>query len=274
MKPETRRSRGRPRSNDPRRQAHTVAALDKGLSILKSLAKAGEAGLTELALATGNSPSTVHRMLMTFQQHGIVEFQGGPQTWNIGVEAYRIGAAFTRRTNIVAAGRPVLRELMEVTGETANLGIADDCEVVFISQVESRHTIRAFYSTGTRGPLHTSGIGKALLAQMPRNQVEKIMRKAGLPSFTPKSLSTPDDLFADLEKTVQRGWAIDDEERNIGMRCLAAPVWNEHGEAVAGISVSGPTERLNDERIGEFGPSVKRAAEKLTEAIGGAVHRS
>jgi len=266
---ETRRSRGRPKSNNPHRPAQTVAALDKGLGILKSLAKAGETGLTELALATGNAPSTAHRMLTTFQQHGIVEFREESQTWTIGVEAYRIGTSFSQRTNIVLAGRPIMRELMELTGETANLGIADGGEVVFISQVESRHTIRAFYSTGTRGPMHTSGIGKALLAQMPRDQLEEVLRKTGLPTFTPKSISKPDELFTDLERIRQRGWSIDDEERNIGMRCLAAPVWNEFGEAIAGLSISGPTDRLNVEKLGEFGPSVKRAAAKLTEAIGG-----
>jgi IclR family acetate operon transcriptional repressor len=117
--------------------------------------------------------------------------------------------------------------------------------------------------------MHCSGIGKALLAEMPRDKVERILQKKGLEEFTSKSLTSPDALFADLESTRRRGWSYDDEERHYGMRCIAAPIHNFHGEAIAGISISGPAARLPDEMISELGPKVRRAATEVTRLLGG-----
>lgn len=263
------RSRGRPRTLSADSQTATVQALDRGLMLLGALAREGAVTLTELALRIGMPPSSAHRLLVTMQKHGIVEFDEAAQTWAIGVEAFRIGSAFVNRTNLVEAGREVLRRLMEETGETANLAIADDGFVVFLSQVESHNPIRAFFLPGERGHLHASGIGKALLAELPRRDVEQTLQKMGLPKFTPKTITSPDPLFADLETTRERGWSFDDEERHSGMRCVAAAIFNSYGEAIAGISVSGPTVRFPDDAVGEIGPKVRRAAAEITRLIGG-----
>ena len=263
------RTRGRPRSADTSKSASTVQALDRGLLLLRTLANADQATLTDLSQLTGMVPSTVHRLLITLQGQGLVDFDEERQFWGIGVEAFRIGSAFVRRTNVVAAGRPIMQSLMEATNETANLGITDDGDVVFISQVETREAIRAFFQPGTRGHMHASGIGKALMAHMPEAGVERIVARKGLPSFTHRTITTPEGLRADLKKTRERGWSVDDEERNVGMRCLAAPIFNAFGEPVAGVSISGPTSRLVDTRIEEFGPAVAKAAADITAAIGG-----
>ena len=263
------RSRGRPRTQSAEAEGATVQALDRGLMLLGALAKEGEVTLSELALGIGMPPSSAHRLLVTMQKHGIVEFDEVTQNWAVGVEAFRIGSAFTHRTRLVETGREVMRHLMEETGETANLGIADDGFVVFLSQVDSQNPIRAFFRPGTRGHMHASGIGKALLAELPRHDVEQILQNTGLPSFTAKTITSPKALFADLETTRQRGWSLDDEERHAGMRCVAAPIFNAYGEAVAGVSVSGPSVRFPDDAIAETGPKVRRAALEITKRIGG-----
>lgn len=264
-----RRSRGRPRTLSADDRGATVQALDRGLMLMGALAKEGAVTLTELVLRIGMPPSSAHRLLVTLQKHGIVEFDEATQTWAIGVEAFRIGSAFVHRTNLVEAGREVLRHLMEETGETANLAIAEDGFVVFVSQVESHHPIRAFFLPGARGHLHASGIGKALLAEKSRRDVKQILQRTGLPEFTPKTITSPDALFADLEITRNRGWSFDDEERHSGMRCVAAPIFNSYGEAIAGISVSGPTVRFPDDAVAEIAPRVRRAAAELTKLVGG-----
>lgn len=263
------RTRGRPRSITPDAQGPTVQALDRGLMLLVMLSKQGKTNLTDLALRIGMPPSSAHRLLTTLQKHGFVEFNETTQDWMIGVESFRVGSSFMQRTNLVDAARDVMRRLMEETEETANLAIADDGDVVFMSQVETQNPIRAFFSPGTRGPMHASGIGKVLLAEMGRKEVEQVLQKKGLPEFTDKTITSPDRLFEDLETTRMRGWAFDDEERISGMRCIAGPIYNAFGEAVAGISVSGPTVRFADHVIGEYGPKVKRAAAEVTELIGG-----
>ncbi len=265
------RSRGRPKSTWAEPQIATVQALDRGLTLLGALAAAEKITLTELALRVGIPPSSAHRLLATLQKHKFAEFDEVTQEWMIGVEAFRIGNAFTHRTNLIESGRKVMRALMIETGETANLAIAENGDIVFINQIETHNPIRAFFRPGTRSHMHSSGIGKALLAELSRREIEKILQKKGLPEFTPTTLTSSEALFADLEKTRQRGWSFDNEERYSGMRCVAATIYNSFGEAIAGISVSGPSLRLPASIVPELGPKVRRAADEVTRMIGGEI---
>jgi len=267
------RPRGRPRSVSSDTAPSTVQALDRGLTLLRELAKARNITLSDLATGIEMPVSSTHRILSTLQKHGFVEFDESTQEWMIGIEVFRIGNTYLVRTNLVEAARKTLRRLMEETGETANLGIADSGDVVFVDQVETHNPIRAFFSPGTRGYMHSSGIGKSLLADLPRREVEKIIQLKGLPEFTPKTLTSSEDLHNDLGETRKRGWSIDDEERYSGMRCVASSIYNTFGEAIAGISVSGPTVRFPNHVISELGPKVKRAADDVTNAIGGKPRR-
>ncbi len=269
MEPVEKRQRGRPRSFNAPADAASVQALDRGLKILSVVAERDALSLSEIAARSGIAASTAYRMLTTLGHHGMVEFDPEAQLWSVGVDAYRIGSAFLRRRKLVDRARAVMQELMEATGETANLGVAEDDCVVFVSQVETHQAIRAFFRPGTRSPFHASGIGKAVLASLPADRVAALLKRSAMETFTPKTLSDPAALARDLEAGRARGFAIDDEERNEGMRCVAAAIFNEFGEPVAGISVSGPTVRVTPERTAAFGPMVARAAAEVTKAIGG-----
>jgi len=251
----------------------TVQALDRGMALLRSLARDGNATLSELCARAGVPASSAHRLLMTLQSHGMVDFSDATQEWSVGVESFRIGSAFTQRTNIVDLAREPMRGLVEDTGETANLAIEDDGEVVFLAQVDTANPIRAFFRAGTRVPMHSSGIGKALLASFDRAKVDRILRQRGLPEFTAKTHAEPEALHQDLARTRTRGWSFDDEERYAGMRCIAAPIWNVHGEAVAGVSISGPAVRFGRDAIDGLGARVRRAAAEITDAMGGVAPR-
>lgn len=262
------RSRGRPRKTMQETETGTVQALDRGLQILSLLSREGRQTLTDLAMRAGMPPSSAHRLLLTLQAHRFAEFDDHTQDWMIGVEAYRIGAGFLTRINLPELSADIMHDLMTETGETANLAIADDGDVVFISQVETQNPIRAFFRPGTRSHMHASGAGKALLAQMPQDDLEKLLQKKGLPEFTAKTLSMPGDLFADLERIRSRGWSFDDEERYDGMRCIAAPVFSAHGRAIAGISVSGPSARFTEQAIADFSAAVRKSARTLSQRLG------
>ena len=265
----SKRSRGRPKSLFKEPQGGTVQALDRGLTFLRDLADNGAGTLADLSLRNDLPVSTAHRILATLAQHGFAEMDERTQEWFIGMEAFRVGSIYLDRTNVVEAARPVMRRLMESTGETANLAIADKGDVVFISQIETHNPIRAFFRPGTRGHMHASGIGKALLSAMPKDEAERIFRSKGLPEFTEKTLTKSEAMFADLATTAQRGWSFDDDERYLGMRCVAAPIYNAYGEAIAGISVSGPSVRLPDDQIPKLGTQLREAAAEVTKAIGG-----
>jgi len=262
------RPRGRPRKHATETDARTVQALDRGLQLLSLLSKENRISLSTLAMQAGMPPSTAHRLLMTLQNHHFAEFDERTQEWMIGVEAFRVGSGFLKRINLVEASRDVMHRLMSETGETANLAIADNGDVVFISQVETNNPIRAFFRPGTRSAMHASGVGKALLAQLSEDELESLLQKKGLPQFTKSTLTHPGDLMTDLELCRSRGWSFDDEERYAGMRCIAAPVFNAHGEAVAGISVSGPSARFTDDSISRLSIAVRRAAADLSQNLG------
>jgi IclR family transcriptional regulator, acetate operon repressor len=226
------------------------------------------ATLSELSVDTDQAPATTYRILVTLEARGLVEFDPGPQLWHIGPRAFLIGARYLRRTSLVERARPVLRRLMERTGETANLGIAREADVLFVSQVEAHASIRAFFPPGTLSPMHASGIGKAILAQMPADRRAQLLRGATLERFTAHTLTDRAALEQDLAEARARGYAIDDEEKTEGMRCIAAPVFDVHGEVVAGISVSGPASRVSREGIAGFAAAVTSAARDLSEALG------
>ena len=261
------RRRGRPRS--AKDTGGTVQVLDRALDMLDLLAANPGLTLSEVAERMEQSPSTVHRLLHSLAARGMVESDPATQAWNIGPATFRLGSAFMRRSGIVERARPILQALMKHTGETANLGILNGDAVLFVSQAETHETIRAFFPPGTRSPLHASGIGKALLAFGRDEILRNYLDGPGLAQFTDKTLTTPDALTQDMGRIRARGFSFDDEERTRGMRCIAAPVFDLTGEAIAGVSVSGPTHRIGHEHVKTLGAVVAAAAAELSHAMGG-----
>jgi IclR family acetate operon transcriptional repressor len=261
--------RGRPKAFHDKTDQNTVQALDRGLQILSHLAAHPGQTLSEIAEGTGEAVATVFRALVTLQGHGMVEVEEPGQFWHIGPGAFRTGTAFLRRTKVVERARQPMDALMRETGETANLGIETRDEVLFLAQVETHEAIRAFFPPGTRAPMHSSGIGKALLAWYPPEKVRGILARRGQDKFTSLTLTSETALLRDLARTRERGFSIDDQERAEGMRCVAAPVFNEFGEPVAGLSVSGPAFRMGLSDAARIGGLVRAAADRVTEATGG-----
>jgi len=262
------RKRGRPKGPGT---ATSIKALDRSLDVLEALATHDGFTLTELADYLDQSPATMHRVLATLEYRRYVETNPARQQWFVGPEAFRLGSAFLRQTNIVERSRSVMRDLMARTGETSNLGIERDGDVLFVSQVETHETIRAFFPPGTRSPLHASGIGKALLSAFDDERLQSFIKTARFTRFTEKTVANAEQLLEAVRQTRDRGYSFDDEERTIGMRCVAASVVNSYGEAVAGISVSGPTIRMPDTKIREIGQLVVDAAGEVSMRLGARV---
>ncbi|WP_227268595.1 IclR family transcriptional regulator [Roseobacter weihaiensis] len=263
------RQRGRPKSQFKESSAGTMQSLDRALGVLEGIARSGQATLTDLSLSLGVPTATTHRILTTLQKHGFVSFNEERQDWSIGLEAYRIGVAFMNQTSLAEVSRPVMRQLMEKTGETANLAIPDGAEVVFVGQVETLNPIRAFFARGTRTSMHASGIGKAILSSLQEAEVRRLLMASGLVAFTENTLTTPADLFEDLQRTRVRGYSFDSEERYIGMSCIGSAIYDEHQEACGGVSISGPNTRFDALHVPELGAMVAEAAAEITQLIGG-----
>ena len=186
-----RKSRGRPRGWKKSAGQNTIKSLDRAMEIFEHLSEHSGKTLTTLATELDQAPATLYRVLVTLEARRLVEFDKAEQVWHIGPCAFVIGSKFLRRTSLVERARPIMRRLMETTGETANLGIVQEASVLFVSQVETQASIRAFFPPGTLSPLHASGIGKALLSEMPQDRVNRIARAAGLERFTENTLPRP-----------------------------------------------------------------------------------
>lgn len=262
------RTRGRPKAFHDKTEGAIVQSLDRAMDVLGTVASGAGMSLTEIATVSGRSAPTCYRILTTLKKHRVVEFDEATQLWHVGLQAFRIGMRFLARTRIAEASRPVMQRIMKDTGETANLAILDHADVIFISQVETHEPIRAFFPPGTHGPAHASGIGKAIMAYLEAATVTGLIDD-DLPGYTDRTLTTRTALADELEAIRARGYAVDDEERTEGMRCIAAPIFNAYGEPVAGISLSGPSVRVRPERDTDLGRLIRSAADEVTLATGG-----
>jgi len=248
----------------------TVQALHRGLTLLATLAQQPQGILlTDLAKRVGLATSTTHRLLTTLQQSEFAELDEATGLWRVGVGTVSVGAAFLRGRDVVAIARPHMRQLTEQSGETSNLAIRRDDMAVYISQLESSATIRAFSKLGDRVPLTCSGVGLALMMMDGERDVDALLHRTGLHALTSKSLDTPKKLAQVLELGRQRGFVIDDEAHALGMRCVAAPIFDAEGSTLAAVSVSGPTARMSEPRVLELGGLVARTARASTHGLGG-----
>ncbi|MEO1092426.1 MAG: IclR family transcriptional regulator C-terminal domain-containing protein [Pseudomonadota bacterium] len=247
-----------------------VQSLTRALGLLTALAESHDGmSLSDLAELRALPVSTTHRLLTTLEGEGFVRHEPVQGLWQIGMHAFRVGTAFTRTRDVVALARPYMRRVMEATGETVSLYVEDGGEATCMAQVESRQLMRAIARPGNRVKLHCSGAGKAMLAAMGDAEVSQILQAHGLPRLTEKTLDTPRKLRADLEAVRSQGYAMDDEEHAVGLRCVGAAVLDEHRRAIAAVSLSGPMARIGDAEVTRFGAMIRKAAAEITNHYGG-----
>jgi IclR family acetate operon transcriptional repressor len=245
-------------SNDA--PATRVQSVDRAFQLLDILTEAEEPqGLTQLAAASGLPLPTVHRLIGALTARGYVR-QERSRRYTLGARLVLVGQAAGRSFGRWA--QPSLRRLVELTGETANLAILDGDSVVYIAQVLSPHPMRMFTEPGRRTFVHSTGVGKALLAQLPPAEVTEILGRTGMPAQTPRTVTDPDRLLADLAEIRRRGYALDDGEQELGVRCVAVAM--PGARALSALSVSGPEVRMGDEVIREFVPSLQAVRDELS----------
>ncbi|HET7558660.1 MAG TPA: IclR family transcriptional regulator [Limnochordia bacterium] len=253
-----------------KRGVQPVQAVTKALRILELMAdEGGPRSLSELTLKLGLSSSTVYRLLMTLCRSGFVEHDEGG-LYRLGLKAFHIGHSALTATDVSREARPFMEQLSQSCRETANLVVLRGRDAIFVEQVEAQQMmLRCHLQVGSRIPAHASGGGKALLAELSDAKVDALFGRVTLESFTPYTLSGLPDLLRALAEIRARGYAVDDQEREIGVRCVAAAIRNYAGDAVAAVTLTGPAERLSHERIEtELGRRVRQTAALVSKALG------
>ena len=225
--------------------------------------------LAELSAESGLANSTTHRLLASMKQLDYVEYDAVLGLWSVGVKAFSVGNAYLLKRDFISQARPYMRELVAETGETSNIAVLKGDKHVFVGQIECSEVMRMVVQIGSEGYLHAAGVGKALLSALPEDEVRNIAKRTGLTKLSEKTITNVTSLLKELEKIRQTGYSFDDEEQANGLRCIASNIYNEYGEAIAAVSISGPALRLSDDRITKLAETVKNKADAITHVIGG-----
>jgi IclR family acetate operon transcriptional repressor len=243
------------------REDGAVQSVKRAFEVLDVLSSTEQGmGVSGLVDQTGLPYATIHRLLRTLTESGYAWQDPGSRRYMLGSRLVKLGNAANRLFDVW--GRPFLAELVEVSGETANLAVLEEPHAVYVAQVASGHRVRMFTEVGNRVLPHTSAVGKVLLAFHPRPVAERIIERTGLPQHTPNSITEYTRFMAELERVAAEGVALDDEEEELGVRCVAVPVFGIGG-AVAGMSVSGPTGRLEPDTCDQLVPRMRAVADSI-----------
>lgn len=220
--------------------------------------------LKQLALETGLHPSTAHRILGAMSVSGFVE-RADPGTYRLGIRLLELGNLVKSRINIRDSALPLMQQLHQKLGESVNLGVRQGDEIVYVERTSSgRSSVRVVHLVGARAPLHVTAVGKLYLVEDGIEKVRDYAKRTNLPRYTATSITTLPMLEKELDRVRRHGVAFDNEEIEQGLRCIAAPVRDDTGELVAGLSVSAPAERHNP----EWAALVRAAADQISAAIG------
>ncbi|ASF38059.1 IclR family transcriptional regulator [Halobacillus halophilus] len=251
------------------RTASTVQSVDRALTILQLLQENPDGlGVTEIAHRLDVAKSTVHRLLASLKQKGYVRQDDMLEKYRLGLKLLELGETVSENMDIRTTANPYLVKLAQETGETIHLGIREEAEVIYVDKVERYAPIRMYSSVGKRAPLYCTGIGKALLAFASNEAEDHLMSTLTLKKFTPHTITDKDKLKKHLGHIRERGYSIDNEEHEEGIRCTAAPIWNHRGEAIAAISVAGSTSRMTEEKVESCTGSLLHTALEISRRLG------
>jgi len=248
---------------------YRVQVLDRALAALEILAnRDGECSLVDLCTEMKLHKSTVHRLAMVLEQHRLVDKNPDTGRYRLGLRLFEFGSKAIATLDLRGRARPYLDRLQRQFGETVFFCILDDGQVFYMEKVESQQSVRTACTVGSRAPAYCTAVGKAMLAELAEPEVGEVIRRWGLKAVTANTITKATALRAELRAVRSRGYAIDDEEKEVGLRCVSAAVRGHSGKLFAAMSVSGPAFRMTKERIPGVGQAVMRAANELSAELG------
>ena len=245
-----------------------LSSVAAAIKLLKAFTEdETEFGISGLAKRLGLAKSTIHRLTTTLVADGLLEQDPQSGKYRLGIALFRLGALVRRRMDVSNEARPFLFDLRKKTNETVHLAILDGTEIMYVYYLESTQAIRMRSDLGGRKPAYCTAEGQAILAFGPSDVVDRVTR-GGLRARTPQTITDAGKLAKALALVRQRGYAMDDEESEIGMRCIAAPIRNDGGDVVAAVGVAGPVSRLTKKTLASFAPHVIGTAAAISARIG------
>lgn len=226
-----------------------------------------EMGISALAARLGLAKSTVHRLATTLVEYDILEQNRETGKYRLGLALFELGTLVRRKMDVMSEAQAQIHALADLSGETVQLAILDHLSVLYIRIRESRQAVRMSTGLGSRAPAHCTSVGKALLAHQAPEVIQQVIDN-GLRRHTPNTITEAPRLLEELASIRQKGYAIDDEEIESGLRCVAAPIRDHSGRVVAAISVAAPVQRMTKKNLQTTVPSVVAAADAISRRLG------
>lgn len=245
-----------------------IQSVDRALLLLEALAaRGGCASLSDLARELGLGRSTVHGLLATLRAHGFVS-QDETGSYVLGLRLFELGNIAVFRLDLRIVARPFLQRLVDQFQETVHLVVGDGFYVVYIDKRESPQSMQIVSRIGQRLPTYCTAVGKAILAFKQPAEMERLLSHNTLEAFTPNTITDLDRLKAHLDSVRQQGYALDQEEIALGLRCVGAPIWDYTGHVVGALSISGPAVRMQGEKLSQAISSVLAATSEISRKLG------
>jgi IclR family KDG regulon transcriptional repressor len=249
--------------------ARVLRSVNNALAVLESFSvERPEIGVTELSHTLGLGKSTVHRLLTSLASRGYVRKNPDTERYCLGFKAFEVGSLVAGRGTIREITAPFLRTLMLATKETVHLGVLDEWEVVYIDKIESDHPLQMYSRIGRRAPLHCTALGKSIAAWEAEDWLDRFLRRRHR-AYTPSTLVEPADLRRELQKIRAARFATDVEEFALGLKCVAAPLFDHSRRVVASLGIAGPAVRLTSDRVPRLASLVRESAAAASRALGG-----
>lgn len=246
-----------------------VQSVERTLSILEVLSDYENGlGITEISEKVNLHKSTVHRLLNTLMIKDYVEQDEDTNRYKLTLKLFELGSKKVENMNIANVARPLLQELMEKTNEVIHLVVREGTEIVYIAKVESQNPIRMYSRIGKRSPVYCTAVGKAMLSHMTDDEVNFIWDNSNIEKLTENTVVDFNKFKENLNIIKQQGYSIDEQENEIGIRCIASPILDYSGQVCGAISISGSIISFKEEKISEFSKLITEYANEISQELG------
>ncbi|MEH7331860.1 IclR family transcriptional regulator [Neobacillus drentensis] len=246
-----------------------VKSVSRALDIITLVSlKKGGLGVTEIANQIDINKSSVYRILSTLVQYGYVEQDEDTGRYKLGYKFLEVSSKLLESIDLRTEAKPFLQELESETNEVIHLVVYDQGEVVYIEKLEGNETLRMHSKVGKRAPMHCTSVGKAILAYLPSHVVLDILERKGMPMHTDKTITNKEEFIRELADVKRNGYALDLEENEYGITCIAAPIFDHLGKAIAAVSISGPTMRMTEERLKQLQARMIHTGKQISARLG------
>jgi DNA-binding IclR family transcriptional regulator len=246
-----------------------LKSLKKALDIIDMIAESGTSGVRDLSALTGYPSTTVHRIITTLTKHGYLRQNPESKGYSLSTRFLEFADCVQQQFDLVAIAKPYLERVERDTGESVNLGMMDNFMLVYLDHIHSRnHSLQAFTRLGARVPLYSTGMGKVFLSFVDPEKLDAFFKSVKMERYTEKTITDKKSLLKELARIREQGFAIDDEEKERGVRCVAAPVFDRKGIIVAAVSISGAVQWISQEKIEPLSRRIILCASEISAELG------